>query len=61
MLEAFDQRVSSTDPDARSMNAKGVDIVGYKVQAAVDTRHHLIVAHRRTGETFGRVELWKDN
>jgi transposase len=45
MLEAPDQQVSLTDPDARSMNARGTGIVGYNVQAAVDTKHHLIVAH----------------
>jgi transposase len=45
MLEAPDRQVSLTDPDARSMNARGTGIVGYNVQAAVDTKHHLIVAH----------------
>ena len=45
MLEAPGQQISLTDPDARSMNTRGSGIVGYNVQAAVDTKHHLIVAH----------------
>ena len=42
-----DGQLSQTDPDARSMiwQAKGTGVVGYNVQAAVDTKHHLIVAH----------------
>ncbi|MDR6956014.1 hypothetical protein J2X65_005408, partial [Ancylobacter sp. 3268] len=41
-----DEQVSLTDPDARAM-ATGSDhrgVVGYNVQAAVDTRHHIVVA-----------------
>ena len=47
MLASPDQQISLTDPDARSMaiKAKGSGVVGYNVQAAVDTTHHLIVAH----------------
>src|SRR3712207_1472004 len=40
-----DGQVSLTDPDARSMNTRGSGIVGYNVQAAVEARHHLVVAH----------------
>ena len=41
------KQVSLTDPDARAMstNARSSGTVGYNVQTAVDTRHHLIVAH----------------
>ncbi len=45
MLETPDKQVSLTDPDARSMKTRGTGVVGYNVQAAVDPKHHLIVAH----------------
>ncbi len=45
MLEAPDQQLSLTDPDARSMNYRGGGMVGYNVQTAVDVDTHLIVAH----------------
>jgi transposase/quinol monooxygenase YgiN len=41
-----DGQLSLTDPDARAM-ATGSDhrgVVGYNVQAAVDTKHHIVVA-----------------
>jgi len=42
-----DKQISLTDPDARSMatSGRGSGVVGYNVQAAVDTENHLIVAH----------------
>ena len=51
-------QVSLTDPDARSMatSGRGTGIVGYNVQTAVDTNHHLIVA-RGTNVRDGRTEL----
>jgi transposase len=47
MLQAADEQVSLTDPDARSMatSGRGSGVVGYNVQAAVESDHHLIVAH----------------
>lgn len=47
MREAPDQQISLTDPDARSMatSGRGSGVVGYNVQVAVDTEHHLIVTH----------------
>jgi hypothetical protein len=41
------QQVSLTDLDARSMatSGRGSGVVGCNVQAAVDAKHHLIVAH----------------
>jgi transposase len=59
MLEAPDQQLSLTDPDARSMKSRGAGIVGYNVQTADDTNHHLIVAHEVTNAPVDRQLLHK--
>jgi len=57
MLAAPDKQVSLTDPDSRSMKTRGQGIVGYNVQTAVDSEHHLIVAHEVTNEGTDRRQL----
>jgi len=59
MQYAEDGQVSLTDPDARSMatSGRGTGIVGYNVQAAVDSKHHLIVAHEVTNVGHDRTAL----
>jgi transposase len=54
-----DQQISLTDPDARSMatSGRGTGIVGYNVQTAVDTQHHMIVAHEVTNIGHDRTQL----
>ena len=56
---APDHQVSLTDPDARAMatSGKGTGLVGYNVQTAVDTKHHLIVAHEVTNVGHDRDQL----
>lgn len=53
------KQVSLTDPDSRSMmsQAKGTGVVGYNVQVAVDTKHHLIVTHEVTNVGSDRAQL----
>ncbi len=57
--ETPDQQISLTDPDARSMatSGRGSGTVGYNVQVAVDTEHHLIVTHEVTNEGTDRAQL----
>jgi transposase len=57
MLNAPDKQISLTDPDARSMKTRGTGIVGYNVQTAVDTEHHMIVAHEVTNSGSDRRQL----
>ncbi len=57
MLAAPDQQLSQTDPDCRSMTSRGTGVVGYNVQVAVDTAHHLIVAHEVTNKGSDRNQL----
>src|SRR5271165_6445840 len=59
MLATPDQQISLTDPDARSMatSGRGSGVVGYNVQVAVDTEHHLIVTHEVTNKGSDRSQL----
>src|SRR5215475_4987055 len=59
MLASADQQISLTDPDSRSMatSGRGSGVVGYNVQVAVDTEHHLIIAHEVTNMGSDRSQL----
>jgi transposase len=59
LLATPDQQISLTDPDARSMatSGRGSGVVGYNVQVAVDTEHHLIITHEVINEGSDRSQL----
>src|ERR1700734_4074156 len=59
MMQTEDKQISLTDPDARSMatSGRGSGMVGYNVQSAVDTKHHLIVTHDVTNVGSDRSQL----
>jgi transposase len=60
MLASPDQQISLTDPDARLMatSGRGSGVVGYNVQVAVETEHHLIVAHEVTNDGCDLAQLF---
>ncbi|CTQ49451.1 hypothetical protein JDO7802_01465 [Jannaschia donghaensis] len=57
--DAPDGQISLTEPGARAMatSAKNSGMVGYNVQAAVDTETHLIVIHDVTNHRHDRDQL----
>jgi hypothetical protein len=59
MLAMPDQQISLTDPDSRSMatSGRGSGVIGYNVQVAVDTEHHLIITHEVTNVGSDRAQL----
>jgi hypothetical protein len=64
MLATPSQQISLTDPDARShctisgaTSGRGSGMVAYNMQSAVDTKHHLIVAHEVTNSGSVRSQL----
>lgn len=54
-----DKQISLTDPDCRSMatSGRGSGMVAYNVQTAVDTEHHLIVAHEVVNVGYDKGQL----
>jgi hypothetical protein len=59
MLASDETQVSLTDPDARAMTSQSHSAytVGYNMQSAVDTQHHLIVAHEVTNAGIDKGHL----
>jgi transposase len=59
MVASPDQQISLSDPDSSSMatSGRGSGVVGYNVQVAVDTEHHLIVVHEVTNNGSDRAQL----
>ena len=54
-----DGQISLTDPDARAMASAGTGtgLVGYNLQAAVDTSSHIVVAHEVINLSHDRTSL----
>jgi transposase len=54
-----DRQISLTDPDARAMASAGTGtgLVGYNLQAAVDTGSHIVVAHEVINLSHDRTSL----
>ncbi len=61
MLASPNEQISFTDPDSRSMatSGRGSGVVGYNVQVATETEHHLIIAHEVTNVGSERSQLAK--
>ena len=59
LLASDVDQISLTDPDARAMTSQSHSAytVGYNVQSAVDTKHHLIVAHEVTNIGIDKHQL----
>lgn len=59
LKDAPDHQISLTDPDSRSMatSGRGTGMVAYNVQTAVDSTHHLIVAHEVANVGHDRTQL----
>jgi transposase len=59
LQEHPDRQVSLTDTESRSMatSGKGTGVVGYNVQMAVDSKHHMILANEVTNHGHDRYQL----
>ena len=58
VLASPHHQVSLTDPDSRSMaTSHDIGMVGYNVQSAVDTEHHLIVSHEVSNIVSDKMHL----
>lgn len=59
MQASGETQISLTDPDARAMTSQSHSayVVGYNIQSAVDTQHHLIVAHEVTNVGIDKNQL----
>lgn len=51
------QELSLSDPESRMMKGRHAHLVGYNVQAAVDAKHHLIVAQEVVQSASDRGQL----
>ena len=59
VMASPDRQISRTDPDARAMASAGTGtgVVGYNLQAAVDTTTHIVVTHEVINLSHDRTSL----
>ncbi|EAQ67746.1 Transposase [Marinomonas sp. MED121] len=58
LAQSGNGQLSRTDPDARLLFKRGAKIAGYNIQAAVDDRHHLIIASDVTNDGNDQKQLY---
>jgi hypothetical protein len=57
MEEKGERQITLTDPGCRKMSTDTTSTIGYNVQSAVDSKHHLIVEHEVTNVSSDRSQL----
>ncbi|HYG33604.1 MAG TPA: IS1182 family transposase [Clostridia bacterium] len=57
LKETHQTQLSATDPESRSMRSAHGFLVGYNVQAAVDSKHHLLVVSEVTNQGADQGQL----
>src|SRR5688572_30722942 len=57
LAQTGETQLSATDPDSRGMKGAHGHIVGYNVQGAVDSKHHLLAVLEATNHPTDQGQL----